>query len=73
MMKEEVMDKEKTVLKLNKQEFSIISLSDPSDDKEYLLEKKPIERLKYIEMLRRINYGHGATAGLQRFFEVAER
>jgi len=72
-MKEEDMEKEEIVFKMDKNKFSIISLSDPSDDKYYWFGKKPIERLKHIEMLRRINYGHGATAGLQRFFEVTER
>ena len=35
IMKEEVMEKEEIVFKLNKKEFSIISLSDPSGDKYY--------------------------------------
>jgi len=34
-MKEEDMEKEEIVFKLNKKEFSIISLSDPSGDKYY--------------------------------------
>ncbi len=67
------MRKELFDLKMEKKSFTVISLSDTSDDKTYWFGRKPIERLKHVEMLRRINYGHGATSRLQRFFEVAER
>ena len=66
-MKNELRD-----LKLDKKMFSVTSLSDTPDDKSYWFEKSPIERLKHIETLRRINYGHRATERLQRFFEIAE-
>jgi hypothetical protein len=67
------MGKELFDLKMDKNAFSVSSLSDFSDDKSYWTKKKPIERLKHIEILRRINYGHRAAARLQRFLEIAER
>ncbi len=72
-MKEEGMGKELFDLKMDKKSFSVASLKDSSDDRNYWFGQKPIERLKHIEMLRRINYGHRATARLQRFFEITER
>jgi hypothetical protein len=64
------MDKELTNLRIDKSYFSVVSLSDQSDDKDYWFSKTPIERMRHIEILRRINYGHGATSRLQRIFEV---
>ena len=60
-------------LKVDRKAFSVGSLTEPSDEKEYWLARTPSERLKQVEILRRINYGHGATARLQRVFEVTER
>lgn len=59
-------------LVMDKRFFSIVSLSDQTNDKDYWLSKTPIERMQHIELLRRINYGHGATARLQRIFEIIE-
>ena len=59
-------------LMLDKRFFSVVSLSDQTNDKDYWLSKTPIERMQHIELLRRINYGHGATARLQRIFEIIE-
>ena len=73
IMKDEGMEKERFELKMDKKTFSVVSLTDSSDDKYYWFEKKPIERLKHMEMLRRINYGHRATSRLQRLFEIIER
>jgi hypothetical protein len=58
---------------LDKKSFSVSSLSDRLDDKNYWLSRKPIERMRHIEVLRRINYGHGAASRLQRVLEFAER
>ena len=66
------MEKELINLKIDRKSFSVILLSDDSDDKAYWFGRQPIERLKHIEILRRINYGHSATSRLQRFFEIAE-
>jgi hypothetical protein len=60
-------------LKIDRKTFSISSLTDDPGDKVYWLMQKPSDRLKYMELLRRINYGTGATARLQRILEVVER
>jgi hypothetical protein len=60
--------------RLDKTVFSVVSLEEAdSDEKEYWLSKTPYERLQYMELLRRINYGISAVARLQRVFEIAER
>jgi hypothetical protein len=66
------MDKEFIGLKLEKRSFSVMSLSDQSDDKYYWFSRTPIERFQQIEILRRINYGHRATSRLQRVLEFTE-
>jgi len=60
-------------IKLDKKMLSVISLSDQSSDKDYWLSKTPIDRIRHIEILRRINYGNSATARLQRVLEFTER
>jgi hypothetical protein len=60
--------------KLDKTVFSVGSLTDPSDEKQYWLSKTPYERLEAIEIMRQIIYGYDpSTTRLQRFFEVAQR
>jgi hypothetical protein len=66
------MDNELIDIKLDKKSFSVISLSDQSGDKIYWLSRTPIERLKHIEVLRRINYGYRAASRLQRVLEVTK-
>jgi hypothetical protein len=66
------MDKELIDIKMDKKSFSVVSLSDKSDDKDYWLHRNPIERMQHIEVLRRINYGHSATSRLQRILEFTE-
>ncbi len=62
-----------TKFKLNKNKFSVVSLTSKQSDKEYWLSKTPIERLEFVEYLRQINYGYDkATSRLQKFFEVTE-
>jgi hypothetical protein len=58
-------------LKIDKTAFSVGSLEE-SDEKEYRQKQTPEARLRQMEVLRRINYGHRATGRLQRFFEVAQ-
>ena len=60
-------------LKLDRTALSIGSLSDTSEERTYWLTQTPRERLKQIEILRRINYGDQATRRLQRVLEVAQR
>ncbi|MFH2044716.1 MAG: hypothetical protein ABIK92_06180 [Pseudomonadota bacterium] len=72
MTKVKDMDKELVDIKLDKSFFSVVSLSDQSDDKNYWFAKTPIERMRHIEVLRRINYGHAATSRLQRVLEYTQ-
>jgi hypothetical protein len=60
--------------KLDKTVFSVASLADDSDEKQYWQTKSPYERLRALELMRQIIYGYDpATERLQRFFEVAQR
>ena len=63
------MDNKINDLKIDKRFFSVVSLNDQSNDKDYWAHKNPIERLQHIEVLRRINYGNGAASRLQRVLE----
>jgi len=61
-------------VKLDKTAFSVASLTDESDEKQYWLTKSPYERLRALELMRQIIYGYDpSTERLQRFFEVAQR
>ncbi len=60
-------------LKVDRTVFTVTPLTDVSDEKAYWLSRTPYERLRHIELLRRINYGHRATARLQRVLEFAQR
>ncbi len=66
------MNKELFNIKIDKKEFSVVSLSDRSDDKAYWISKTPAEKISHIELLRRINYGNEATSRLQRVLEIVE-
>jgi hypothetical protein len=66
------MDKELIDVKIDKKFFSVVSLSDQSDDKDFWFDMDPIERMRHIEVLRRINYGHSATSRLQRVLEYTQ-
>ena len=58
---------------MDKTAFSIVSLTDESDEKEYWQTKTTQERLETMEMLRQMNYGYDpATARLQRVLTVVE-
>lgn len=59
-------------LEIDRNVFSVTSLRE-SDDKDYWLKQTPQVRLKHMETLRRINYGHRTAERLQRVFEVAQR
>jgi hypothetical protein len=59
---------------LNKKAVCIVSSFDEAEkaDREYWFSRKPEERLEYLELLRRMDYGSAATARLQRVLEIAE-
>ncbi|MHC4872730.1 MAG: hypothetical protein ACYTFY_12885 [Planctomycetota bacterium] len=59
--------------KINRNSFSIHSLTDSKKGSDSWIEKSPQERILAIELLRKINYGQDCTTKrLQRFFEIAE-
>jgi hypothetical protein len=60
-------------LRVDRSVISVASLTEPSDEKAYWLARTPEERLRQVEILRRINYGYRATLRLQRVLEVTER
>lgn len=58
--------------KLNKKAIKVSAL-DENDEKEYWRSKTPIDRLKAVEINRRIVYGDAHTSQrFQRFLEVAQ-
>jgi len=60
-------------IRMDKTAFSVGSMDDASDEKEYWLSKTPAERLYGVEIMRQMLYGYDPlTARLQRFFETAE-
>jgi hypothetical protein len=60
-------------LKVDRKAFSVASLTDDPGERVYWLARTPQERLKQVEMLRRINYGTKSAARLQRVLEIVER
>ena len=44
--------------KLDKSAFSVASLTDEPDEKQYWLSKSPYERLRALELMRQIAYGY---------------
>jgi hypothetical protein len=61
--------------RIDRTAFSVVSSFEEADkqDKEYWLSRTPYERLQYMELLRRINYGLVAATRLQRVLEITER
>jgi hypothetical protein len=59
-------------LEVDRSSFSVASSFDEADELAYWLDRSPHERLQYMEILRRINYGDAASARLQRILEVTQ-
>jgi hypothetical protein len=60
-------------VRIEKTAFSVASLFDESDEKDYWLSKTPYERLEAIELMRQIIYGYSpSTTRLQRVLTVAQ-
>ena len=58
-------------IRVNRSAFSVGSLHDESDEKEYWLNRTPLERLEALEIIRQMVYGYDpATARLQRIFAI---
>jgi hypothetical protein len=54
------------VARLDKTAFTVASLTDKSDEKQYWVRKSPYERLRVLELMRQIIYGyHPSTERLQ--------
>ena len=59
--------------KLDKNSFSIVSLSDRSDEKEFWQTRSSKERLRTVEILRQRVYGYNPiTTRLQRVFSITK-
>ena len=58
---------------MDKTTFSVTTLSEKSNDKEYWLSKTPQERLQALEMMRQINYGYDpTTARMEKVLEIVQ-
>ncbi|MBM3495736.1 MAG: hypothetical protein FJX72_15640 [Armatimonadetes bacterium] len=57
-------------LKLDRTVISVGSLDDDDPDFEYWADATPEDRLRRLELLRRLNYGRRATGRLQRVLSV---
>ena len=61
-------------LRMDKTVFSIGTLNEQGDDREYWASKTPAERLQALEFMRQVMYGYDpATTRLQRVFTIAKR
>ncbi len=59
-------------LRLDRSALSVGSLDDEDPDIEYWFEASVEDRLRHLEMLRRLNYGRRATGRLQRVLTITE-
>jgi hypothetical protein len=61
-------------MKVDRTKISVFSSFEEAEkaDSEYWLSRTPEERLRYMEQLRRLNYGSRATERLQRVLRVTE-
>ncbi|RKX77184.1 MAG: hypothetical protein DRP87_09860 [Spirochaetes bacterium] len=56
---------------MDRSRFSVNSIFDETNERQYWLSKTPQERLEAIELMRQINYGYDPyTVRLRRVFEV---
>ena len=59
-------------LRVDRTQLSIVPLGDDSDVKRYWHSRTPEERLRHVELLRRIAYGPAATERIERVLEVVQ-
>lgn len=58
---------------MDKTAFSVTTLSEKTNDKEYWLSKTPQERMQALEMMRQINYGYDpATVRMEKVLEIVQ-
>jgi len=61
-------------LRMDKTVFSIGTLEEQGDDREYWALRTPAERLQALEYMRQVMYGYDPdTTRLQRVFTIAQR
>jgi hypothetical protein len=58
--------------RLDRTQFSVARLTDPDDALDYWLSRPIEERLRALELLRRIFYGDAACGRIQRVLEVVQ-
>jgi hypothetical protein len=59
--------------RVNRKALTVISLQASENDVVFWRSQTPEARLRFMELLRRINYGHAATtARLKRILEVVQ-
>ncbi|RMF59057.1 MAG: hypothetical protein D6748_07295 [Calditrichaeota bacterium] len=59
--------------KIDKGSFSVVSLSDLSDERDYWFSKTPLEGLEAVEILRQRVYGYNPfTTRLQRVLSITK-
>jgi hypothetical protein len=59
------------IARVDRTALSVAPIFDNSDERRYWHAQPASERLRHVEVLRRINYGPGATEGLERVLEIA--
>lgn len=60
-------------IKMDKTAFSVTTLFEKSNDKEYWLSKTPQERMQALEMMRQINYGYApAIDRMEKVLEIVQ-
>ncbi len=61
-------------LRMDKTAFSVISLKDEGDDKEFWRTQSPAARLQALELMRQVMYGYDPISDrVERVFTVVER
>ena len=61
-------------MRMDKTVVSIVSVHDPSDERDYWKTQSSQARLEALELMRQVMYGYDpSTDRLQRFLEVSER
>ena len=60
-------------IKMDKTAFSVTTLSEKTNDREYWLSKTPQERMQALELMRQINYGYDpTTARMEKVLEIVQ-
>jgi hypothetical protein len=61
-------------LRMDKTAFSVISLKDSGNDKDFWRSQSPVARLQALELMRQVMYGYDPISDrVERVFTVIER